>query len=408
MPPALHSLDCPKCGAPLRWKGEARVVECRYCGSSVLTPTGELTEERAEVRSQAKPAGAVGVILVVVGLNLAIGLIAAVASLLGGTGGGPLGGVSVAQLVKTPFQGGAAAMAEALGVSPGDDGESLTVPLEGSGFGYGWLRWDAEHLDQPIGACFYASDGHPRATEARARLTRLFGRRLVWDGDGSAAWRWGGAYVNVGEKVSNICFSADVGDPSWVTRARLLWSVFLAVVAEQDLTLQESTLEGWLGWGYTLTELSALDLRYDVDAARGYVPTLFAGAEQGVLIGLDIEVPLSHAWFGSATLHWPNERGGTLESVRLSAPPGSQTLGQQAAIGRCLEATFGKGEINEVDHLAATWSERWQARDGAMLRLDPYAVTVDLEGWPPRTGSSPQRVGTFRRAPQALDGCEPR
>jgi hypothetical protein len=345
------------------------------------------------------------VALVVLGLNLFVGLTVGVAALVGGNGAPGLTGTSVARLVATPFQGTCAEMAEALGVSTEDSDDSLTVPLAGAGFAYGWVRWDSGHLEQPNGACFYATDGHPRAAEAQARLRTLFGRRLVWDKDGTASWRWGGIYVNVGANVSNLCFSSDVDDPQWIVRVRLLWSVFLAVVAEQDLSLQTATLKGWLATGYSLAELSALDLRFDVDKARGYVPTLFPGAAQEVMSGLTFEVPLNHAWFGAASLSWPNERGGTLESVRLQPLPEQQTLSAQPAVGRCLDASLGRGEVQEQDHLAGTWSERWQLRDGTTVRLDPYGVTLDLEGWPPQAGSSARRSATFRKVLAALDGC---
>lgn len=42
---------CPTCGAPVRWKGEVRVVECRYCQTHIDVGPWRTTLERAQARS---------------------------------------------------------------------------------------------------------------------------------------------------------------------------------------------------------------------------------------------------------------------------------------------------------------------------------------------------------------------
>ena len=74
------SLKCPNCGAPVRWRGEAPVVACRYCDTHVATGTGRKTQEPAVVRSQMRPRNVAAVtgasVLLPVIIAVAGGLIA--------------------------------------------------------------------------------------------------------------------------------------------------------------------------------------------------------------------------------------------------------------------------------------------------------------------------------------------
>lgn len=48
---AAPARRCPTCGAPFGWRGQARVVECRYCQSHVDTTSWATTNARATTRS---------------------------------------------------------------------------------------------------------------------------------------------------------------------------------------------------------------------------------------------------------------------------------------------------------------------------------------------------------------------
>jgi len=385
----------------MRWTGDARVVECRYCGAHVLTPTGQITEERADARTQVRPRNAAITVVLVLGANLGVGLLIMLLTQFGSHAPGTLGAVPIATLATTPLQGTHAGLAAALGLEPDEGASSLYAPLRGSDFDYAVLSWDDAHPENPAGACFYASDGHPRAAAVVARLAALLGRRFATESDGGHRWRWAGAQAWGPADLSNLCFNVDPeDDPQWAYRARLLWTVVLTAALEQDVALAETTRKVWLAGGYHLREVAALDLRYDVDGAQAYVASVLPGGSARASGGLAVSVPLAHPWFGAAELSWPNRPGGLLESVRLTPAPGEDRMVRQTEVARCLDAALGRGEVSEVDHLARTWAETWAPGDTTRVRVDEYSVWIDLDD-----AARGLRARTFKRVLLALDAC---
>lgn len=404
MPPTSQKsrLECPSCGAPLRWKGHAPVVACRYCDAHVHTPTGKPTHEPAVVRSQGRASGGCAIPLVVVGLVSIIGLIAAVASILSsGTGG--LTGVSMATLTALSLEGDNATVAQALGLAPDAEGDDLHVPLRGSDFDYAYLRWDDEHPEHVASFGLYANDGHPSPAALEAALEQTLGRRLEPEQDGYRYWRWAGANLNLSVDGSHLGgHTLPEDDAHWAYRTRLLWSVVLAAAQGQALELQPSTLESWLAHGYDISELAAMSLDYDVDGASAYTQATFPGSHATVFISLDVDVPLAHPWFGDAELSWPNEPGGKLASAQLHPPPGHQTFPDQQPIRACLDRALGAGETSVDDHLAGTWSARWELPDGTWLHLSRYSLGIHRD-----RGHGPARAtaASWRRVLNALQAC---
>ena len=239
-------LECPSCGAPLRWKGHAPVVACRYCDTHVHTPTGQITAEPAVVRSQGKASGGCAVLALTLGIPISVMFIAGIAALIT-KGPGTIAGVPMATLASLSLEGDNATVAAALGLSPDEDGDDLHVPLRGSDFDYAYLRWDDEHPGHVASFGLYASDGHPRRAELVADLEGYLGRRLERADDGARSWRWASGSATVSADGGYFGYHAQPeGDPHWAYRTRLLWSVFTAVATGQPLALQPSTRKAWL------------------------------------------------------------------------------------------------------------------------------------------------------------------
>ncbi len=370
-----HRLECPNCGAPLRWKGEAPVVACRYCDTHVHTPSGTITEEPAEIRSEGGK-GACAIFLLVLGINLLVGLIAFVSSLVT-DGPGKMLGVPMDTLATLDLASSPRAAAEHLGLRCEDDADSLHVPLRGTDLEFASLHWEDADSQHVSSFGLHNLEGHPELAAVVAALEATLGRRLVRDDDGRHSWRWADASLNMAADGSHLGFHADPDDdPHWEYRTRLMWTVLIAASSGQQAQLEANTRKAWLAHGYDLSELAAMDLRYDVDGARSYVPAAFPGAHESVFSSLDFEIPLAHAWFGHAELSWPNEQGARIETTYLRPPPSHDGFPDQAGIKRCLDGALGPGERRSQDHLAGTWSADWDLPDGSWIHLSPNLLQL--------------------------------
>jgi ribosomal protein S27E len=417
MAPRFTEIECPNCGAPLRWEGEAPVVACHYCDTHVHTPTGSITQEPAVVRSQGRPAEATSsssssgagkggciILLLVLGVNLAAGLVALIANMIDG-GVSKVTGVSMESLAALDLGGDNAAVAAALGLTPDEDGDDLHVPLRGSGFDYAYLRWSEEAPRRVVGFNFYASEGHPELAAVLSSLEHSLGRRLEPARDGYRYWHWADAHINVALDGTHMGFQVDPEDDiHWQYRAKLLWTVALAAAQGQPMDLSGDVRRAWLAQGHALSKLGDLDLRYDTDGARAYVPSTFPGAHEEIFIDLSFTVPLDHPWFREIELSWPNEAGGTMEGASLRPPPGQQHLADQLAVKRCLDSALGQGERRVQDHLAGTWSASWQTPGGPWLNLSEYGVDIHLDRGS-QQGGTEVKAKAWRRFVSALAAC---
>jgi hypothetical protein len=401
--PTRHRLECPSCGAPLRWKGEAPVVACRYCDTHVHTPSGQVTQQPAVVRSQGKASGGGCIVAAaILGVNLLAGGIALIAQVVS-SGIGSVSGVPFEELASISLEADNATIAAALGLKPDEEGDDLHIPLRGSDFDFAWLRWEEAHPEHVASFGFHVSDGHPDPAALTAALEGSLGRRLAPTESSSRHWRWAGSSLHVAEDGSHLGGNSDPeDDPHWAYRTRLLWTVALAAAQGAPLQVQPETRKAWLAHGYRLGELVALDLRTDVDRAVAVMQSGFPGSHAVPFISLDIEVPLDHAWFGEAELSWANEPGGPLEALSLGPAPGHPTFPDQAAIRACLDRALGTGEYRVDDHLEGTWSVNWAFRDGSWAHLSQYALNLHA-GHDDRLGQA-----GWRPLLTALEACDPR
>ncbi len=97
----------------------------------------------------------------------------------------------------------------------------------------------------------------------------------------------------------------------------------------------------WLGRGYTLQAIEAVDPSIDVDHAKAAIARQFPAASSEVRIGLTFTMVIDHPWYGDANLTWGNAKGGTLQEMRLglSRPDGGTS---QAEVEACVRAALGK------------------------------------------------------------------
>ena len=401
------SLECPSCGAPVRWQGEAHVVECRYCGQRVLTDSWQPTEEPAVVRSRVRPRNQALAVLIPLAMVLLMGGLSMFITVVqqGSVSGGPLGmsRVDQATLGAVSLASSPEAYAAALGLSPSTEDHVLAY-LNGMGFNYAAISWDEDHPGCATSISLHTEVPHPNAANIEAWLEFYLGRRLEHQDKGRLAYSWQSVYLWFDEDRTILGLHVDPDtDPDWQYRMQLLWSVLLASIAGQDLHLDDTILRDWLGWGYTLGSLAQFDPTTTIDQVRARLPSLFPGAIEDRSSSLNYEIPLAHPWFGLVGLSWNNEQGGLLRSVTFWPPTGLEALADQTAVRRCVGEMFGQPTTRELDHLEGTWYANWEPAGLNSVSVYPNLMSVDVV----RHGHkvTPRVRATWRRLLTGLQSC---
>ncbi|HVJ18490.1 MAG TPA: hypothetical protein VM686_23885 [Polyangiaceae bacterium] len=152
---------------------------------------------------------------------------------------------------------------------------------------------------------------------------------------------------------------------------------------------------------YPLRALLGIDAKATIDPARERMRELFPTVTPFLLaLELRYEVPLAHAWFGTAELKWKNERAASLSAVGFKPPEGQNKLANQKEIVECLTKGLGKPEVREVDHLAGEFSYFWGKRfPKAYANLHPVNLWLDLSE---PGGAAPI---TLEHVVRTLDAC---
>jgi hypothetical protein len=400
------TLTCPNCGAPVRWKGEAPVVACRYCDTHVATGTGRKTKEPAVVRSQMRPrnvAVATGASVLIPILITAIGGLVAFFGSQSGPGGmlGPKFADVAAQSVAQSEQ----ALAGAVGVESSGSGH-LAIYFTGSSFDYAVFSWDDEYPDHAYSFGLYSMESNDQIGTVVQWLEYYLGHRfgLSEYGDGWT-WRWADAYINVAADGTSVTYHSTPGDdPDWQARSQLMWTVFLASATGQDLKLDPAVKQRWLGTGYTLAEIAKLDVTVTVDQALAEVRSKFPGSTVDESYSLSFEIPVDHPWFRVLEIEWENEAGGQVDDCDLWPPARTNQFPDQRAIKTCLEKTYGKAEVSEVDHLKKKYNYSWHPKSMDSMTVHDHMLSVYLveSSWQ-RENKPSQKAWT--KLMRALDGC---
>ncbi len=396
----LMQLRCTNCGAVLERPPFGTSVHCHFCGAEEIlapppaphrapdgpplySPSPELCDpDDADVSpppmSTSPPVFA---ILLAVGL-VAVVLVVVIA--LSTRKGRPAtasatdfdaANLATLSLHETPEEMGAIVGATA------NASLGMRVRLKGSPFDYVRFTWDKADLSHVQSFSFDSGTALAGDAAARRTLQELLGRRLQ-----NGSFSWGGGNLNY--LPQNMSASATLhisnrgrgpDDPHWKDRLDTLWAVGRKAVG-LNVPVSDAQRRAWLGLGYPLSSLRALDVDTDVDGSVAMMQQAFPGTVSQVIGGLDFDVALDHPWFGSATFNWPNAKGGRLTMVRIGAPPGMQYLPNQADIETCLEATFGKSHIVAEDHLKGTHRSAFKVPQG-QLGVSQGSVDIDVDSY---------------------------
>jgi hypothetical protein len=302
----------------------------------------------------------------------------------------PVSSLTTLSLARTPE-----AMAEITGrnATPDAVGDiEMAVPLSGGAFTRLRFRWDPSDPTHVQGVTLDADAPVPDDATIRRKLAALLGARFDKDGDLS----WEG--VAFSYEATHVRAAADAKlagrpNPNWKAQMDAAWDLLRGAVLGLPVTVGEATQRDWLGGGYPLSAIAALDATVDVDHAEAVMRRAFPGVSVAIRVGLEHTIAVDHPWYGSATLSWKNAAGGALQSASLLPRPDANGMfPDQGAVEACARGMLGSGGRRTVsDHLRAEHDTMWFPARGGTVRVYGHMVVVAL-------------VSPFARA--AMDGAE--
>lgn len=328
-------------------------------------------------------AAVVGVLMLVGGLvgffALRAGSQATGPSATASAGGYPIAQLATLSLKQSPDQ-----MQKVTGVQPTKEPMGtwdMEVKLSGGTWNRLDLTWDEKDSSHVKMAYLYADAPSSNDAAIRQKLAALFGKRL----DKNTSFNWHGAFFSYsgdsahGEGEPE---SGSEGNPHWKEQSDAMWDVMRSAVLGQNVTISDAETRDWLGRGYTLTAVGAVDPGVDVDHASAMLTAAFpavAMSTHGMLSG---EIAVDHPWFGQAQLEWTDEKGGTCEGVYLNPLPGADNhFPNQPDIAACVQALVGgKPHHYEGDHLKGDYSDEWEIPGGGNIRVYGHLVHVTTGG----------------------------
>lgn len=394
---AKQVLQCPSCGAPMRWKGQAPVVECRYCKTHVNVETEEVTEEVAAVRTQVRPRNLL-VSWVIVGFILCTGIIPAVMGILFGDSGGDRRRPPFETIASLSMASTLEEIAEATRHEAWSEG-SLCVYTKGGTIDYVCFGWHDDHPDHVKDFNIYFTEENPNAEAVKLWLDHYLGPRLHWSDSGYQMY-WAGSHVHSADDMSHMGFYVDPDrDEGWETRIEWYWAVAIASVMGQQLEIPEDTRRRWLAQGYTPDQLAKLDVTDTVDEAQRSVPKRFPGAISDDH-GESWTIPVDHPWIGEANFYYDNSEGGPLEYVYMT-PIADNEFTHQKSLRNCISKQFGKSEHQKTDHLGKKFTYRWEPSGMSSIDLREHGLWVYLTDWQNKNASPSQ----WKKLMNSIDDC---
>ncbi|MEM7159874.1 MAG: hypothetical protein AAF799_43945 [Myxococcota bacterium] len=394
-------LRCPSCGAPLRWKGVATVVECRYCQTHVTTETGAKTEDAAVARTQMRPRNQAG-LLAIVFAPVVVGVAANVADMsVSGVFKPSFEVVEAITLDQTEAQ-----IATALDTEDEED-ERIVFYFDHPVLDYVLFEWDDDHPEHVASFALYAFETNDQLAPIVERIGKALGERFIEDKkNDSWTWRWADAHIYINKEMTVLSYHSDPeDDPEWAERTDLMWSLFLSATAGRDLDVPAEKVARFTGAGVSLARLAQLDVGVEVDQATKEVRTRFPVATVDQGHDLEFELPVAHPWFGHIELEWRNAANGKMDGARLWPPLGKQEFADQAAMKTCLEREFGTPETIVNDHLKQEHTYVWSPDDMGALRLYDHILSLDPSSDHGSNYTSPRSKAAWSRVLSTLGAC---
>jgi len=363
---SVRQLKCPRCGAPLTWKGDVNVVECRYCQTHVVVESGQRTQAPAGAVAH-KPLPMAVWIAVGGGTMFLVALLSMVAFVNASRGSATGAGkkatpaeVAAAPLNSTPEQ-----MAQHFGVQiyRGTVHVDLDHPL----FDRAHFSWDENHLEHVSGLTL-SSIEDKIAPDLVERIKAQLGR--VFRGASTGGYQYNGHRVNLGYNTSNVGVHAHTfDDPRWKERFAALWTVLKGAALGTQDRLDDASKRNILNIDNPLMRINDIRFDIDVDGAEREVKRVIPGA---VSRKEHHSVGLNHPWFESAGLSWENAEGGRWSGVNLSYPKEFDFKAQRSELERCLEPVMGEPKVHVRDHMAGDVYLTYDPKKGL-----PYLTVTD-------------------------------
>lgn len=403
VPPGAPPGVCHFCGAPRAASPFAPAP------TPVAPPVPSYQMPPAAMEPPRRPnvlAVVIGVWVALLGAGIAGFVVMRQAS--GHTGGGvSIGsGLPVSQLATLSMKQTPESMAKVTGVQPerSTTGEiEMRVPLSGGAWDSINISWDAADPTHAKQAYVYTSAVPADDAAIRQRLAKLLGRRLDKNGsyyfhDTWVSYSGTSAYCEARRELGSEKFE------HWKDAMDAAWDALRSTVLGLPVTVSDVEQRDWLGRGYTLQAIAAVDPSIDVDHAQSAMAPLFPGAASEVMIGLRFTLAVDHPWYGEAELTWANAKGGTLQEMMLRPPPQNDNkFTSQADVEACVQAALGKpSHVYEGDHLKGDHSTEWHPAEGGSVRVYEHMVDITLES--PFSSKKMSRAG-WTHVVNALDAC---
>ena len=315
-------------------------------------------------------------------------------------------GFAVASLAGVTLRQTPEAFARATGgdasVEPGSEGNRVVhVALSGGACSSMDVAWPASDPSHAREVRLSGGTGDGEAA-IRQRLAAHLGRRLRGD-----HFNWEGAQLSYGTSYARAAADPKIStdtNPHWKDQADALWDVMRADVLGLKVTVTDAEARDWLGRGYALSSLAAIDPAVDVDHSTAAMQAAFPSVQSRVSIGLRHTIALDHPLFGEAEVTWANEKAGTLQEAMVRPPPQAtdNKFASQDAIEACVQAAYGApSRRSESDHLRNEHDTEWHPPDGGEIRVYGHLLTVTVQShWAKKMS----RAG-WQRAWTVLDAC---
>lgn len=380
------ALQCPGCGAPLRWNGNVPVVECRYCKTHVATGTGTKTDSAAHAVSARTTKHQTLLVLVpLILLIMVLSVAGAVTSRYREAETGPR--IDLAEVRSFPLT---STQEQALSRLKGRQPSAGYVAVDVSGFHFDTVQfaWKEEHPDHVSGINMFVpgTQDNPRAATVLDALRKQFGAKLRELPD-QYVFTASRARVHLSKNLGGLYVSVDPSDDAhWKPRLRLLWKVVLANAEGKVVKVDDVQSKGLLGLGFPLQEVAEVDIRITLDQMTALERQL-PGGLRSPKGSVDYQIPVRHGVFDNATFHFDNEPGGRL--IRLDFQTADLDMPNQDGLAACLGDRVGKMTVHVEDHALGKRRHDWEVPGLGGVALSGTGLTIFV---PPTKGKPSQQA----------------
>jgi hypothetical protein len=279
----------------------------------------------------------------------------------------------------------------------------MNVDLTGGPYSRISFTWDRDDTSHVKMVYLYADTPSPNRAAILAQLQPIVGRRMDKDGN----MNWQGGFFSYGLDTARSMGQSSAGmgkNLHWKEQVDAGWDLLRGVVLGLPVTVTPADKRDWLGVGYSLAAIGAVDPTIDVDHSTAAMTAAFPAVASETMIGLRHTVAVDHPWYGEAELSWPNEKNGTLEDVMVRPPPqSSSAFPNQDAIEACVQGLIGaKPTRTDEDHLKGTHDTTWKPAEGGEVRVYPHMIDVEIAShFAPKKMSRAE----YQRIMNGLDAC---